>query len=117
MRSAVLLPLLGLLACSPTSETTAASQTTTPEAVVAKTSRPAIATLQTHDKKVTILGGMKDGDVRVTVKNLDGTIVADGITADELSHSDPILGALIQSAVASNGGSSYLDATLYLDTR
>ena len=101
------LSVIALVACAPTSETTS------PPDTVTKSSRPAIATLQTHDKKVTILGGMRDGDVRVLVKNLDGTIVADGITVDELSHSDPILGALITDAVASRG--NYLDATLYLD--
>ena len=65
-----------------------------------ESTRPAIATLQTHDKKVTILGGIKDGGLTVMVKNLDGTIVADGITVDELSRTDPILGALITNAVA-----------------
>jgi hypothetical protein len=50
------------------------------------------------------------------VRDLEGTVLADGITVDELSRTDPLLGALITNAVASTGGgSTYLDATLYLD--
>lgn len=114
MRIAVL-SFIALVACAPASETTSSNQTTTPETVAAKTSRPPIATLQTHDRKVTIFGGAKDGELRVVVKNLDGAVVADRITVDELSRTDPMLGALITNAVASNG--TYLDATLYLDAR
>ena len=113
MRTALLVAL-ALAACAPASETTSSTQTTTPE-TVAKSTRPTIATLQTHDKKVTILGGAKDGELRVLVRDLEGTVLADGITVDELSRTDPMLGALITNAVAQSGGSTYLDATLYLD--
>jgi hypothetical protein len=72
-----------------------------------------IASLVTHDAKVTILGSSKDGALRVVVRNHDGAVVADGITVDELRVSDPLLHVLVTNAIASGRGDSpYLDATL-----
>ncbi len=66
-----------------------------------------IAKVQTHDAKVSILAG--GGDLRVVVRKTDGTLVADGVTVDELRAKDPMLHAIVTSAVASSG--TYLDAS------
>lgn len=82
---------------------------------VTKTNRPVIATLETNRAKISILGGRKDGEpLRVVVRDLNGTVIADGITTDELRRTDPMLGELVDSAFAKNGEvpKTYLDATL-----
>jgi len=67
-----------------------------------------VAKVQTHDAKVSILahGG---GELRVVVRKTDGTLVADGVTVDELRAKDPLLHTIVTSAVAQNG--TYLDAS------
>jgi hypothetical protein len=75
-----------------------------------------IATIVTHDAKVSILTSLS-GELRVVVrKTADGTLVADGISVDELKTTDPLLHTIVTNAVASRDAKSapkeYLDATL-----
>jgi hypothetical protein len=73
-----------------------------------------IGTIVTHDQRVSILGrGPTGGDIRVVVKKEDGTIVADGITLDELRKTDPTAYSLVTNAVAGEGTKSgdFVDAT------
>ncbi len=80
-----------------------------------------IATLQTHDKKVQILGrpiqianGTTDPDsLRVVVWRNDGALLADGLTVAELHAADPMVHALVTSALASAQSGTFLDATLH----
>lgn len=58
-----------------------------------------IATVVTHDAKVNILTSA-GGDLRVVVRKLDGTLVADGIPLDELRTTDPALYTVVTSARA-----------------
>jgi len=69
-----------------------------------------IASVITHDAKVAILGG--GAELRVVVRKLDGTLVADGVTLDALRVQDPALYVLVTSAYASSDGHVYVDATL-----
>jgi hypothetical protein len=69
-----------------------------------------IGTVVTHDAKVSILA--RGGELQVVVRKLDGAIVADGVSIDELRATDPALHAIVTSAVASRHGETYLDATL-----
>ncbi|HSO31300.1 MAG TPA: hypothetical protein VLT33_02255, partial [Labilithrix sp.] len=85
----MLLPLLG---CSQAAGT-AAEPPAAARGVV-------IASIVTHDAKVAILGG--GDDLRVVVHRLDGTLVADGVTLDQLRAQQPELYALVTSAFASN---------------
>jgi hypothetical protein len=106
---------LALTACasSSSSDTAAATQSSTPETVVSrsKSARPAIATLETQNRKVSILSGTNDPEpLRVLVRDQDGKVLADGVTIDELSRTDPALSAIITNATAKNDG-TYLDAT------
>ena len=72
-----------------------------------------IAQIMTHDSKVAILGG--GGDLRVVVRKMDGTIVADGITVADLRARDPELYMVVTSSFASaQPGQGYVDATLDL---
>lgn len=105
MRSPLVAALLVLIACAP-------STTEPPE--TAQTERPVIATLVTHDRRVSILSG---GDLRVSVHDRDGHLLADRITVDELRRADPVLGALVTNAVAKSDDGTYLDATLDLPAR
>lgn len=81
---------------------------------VARSTGKVIATVVTNNAKVSILSGQ-----RVVVRKTDGTIVADGISVDELAAVDPMLHVLVRSAVASNEGAGglpspvepYIDAT------
>ncbi|MBX3226406.1 MAG: hypothetical protein KIT84_44710 [Labilithrix sp.] len=77
-----------------------------PAPTKAKTKGLVLATLVTHDAKVSILTGE-----RVIVQKTDGTLVADGISVDELRAVDPLLHVLVRDAVASN--STYLDGTYH----
>ena len=96
MKTTSLLFGLFLLACSGTSSTAPAPTTAT-------TSRaPVIAALQTHDGKITILGG-GNGDLHVNLTQEDGTVIAD----------HPDAWAIVKSSVAQNG--AFLDAT-YTET-
>ena len=70
----------------------------------------AIASVITHDAKVAIFGG--GAGLRVVVRKLDGTLVADGVTLDALRVQDPALYELVTSAYASSDGHAYVDATL-----
>lgn len=106
MRSPLVAALLALIACAPS--------TTEPPPEAAKTERPVIATLVTHDRRVSILSG---GDLRVSVHDRDGHLLADRITVDELRRADPVLGALVTNAVAKSDDGTYLDATLDLPAR
>lgn len=108
MRSAVIATLL-LVACAPSAETS--TETSVREPIAARTTPPVIATLATHDRKVSILGRGSDGELRVTVRDTGGAVLADGITVDELYRRDPLLGAIVNSATAQSHG-TYLDATL-----
>ena len=71
-----------------------------------------IAQIVTHDAKVAILGHGPYRDLRVVVRKTDGTMVADGITLDDLRSRDPELYMVVTSAFASS--TSYVDATLDL---
>jgi hypothetical protein len=73
-----------------------------------------IVTVATRNAKARVLGSMT-GELRVVVQKLDGTIIADGISIDELRAADPLLHTIVTSAVASaGGGGTYLDAILAL---
>lgn len=111
MRSAVIVfvTVLATVACThPAGEPTPTMASSSIEPVAQSTGK-VIATLVTHDAKVSILSGE-----RVIVRKIDGTIVADGIRIDELRAIDPLLDVLVRNAVASNGGGTYIDATLSL---
>ena len=70
-----------------------------------------IAQLVTHDAKIAILSGAKE--LRVVVRTLDGSLVADGLTLDELRVQQPEIHRVVTSAFASNRGPhTYVDATL-----
>jgi hypothetical protein len=71
----------------------------------------AIGTVVTHDAKVKILAG-HGGDLRVVVRKLDGTLVADGVSLGELRARDPELYEVVTSSRA-----GYIDATLDLPTK
>jgi hypothetical protein len=92
-----------------------------------------IARLVTHDSKVAIFAsgsGGRDGELRVAIEKLDGTLVADGITLAELESRDPAIYQVVTSSFASGAsgasgasraadpagpsGPSYVDATLDL---
>jgi hypothetical protein len=74
-----------------------------------------IAKLATHDASVQILGRAgKEDELRVVVRKLDGTLVADGVTLDALRATDPTLHALVTSAVASRSG-DFVDARIDVD--
>lgn len=108
--------LLG--ACAHSTESSDASSpasSATNEPASAEASRApgrAIGAVVTHDAKVTILSREHGDDLRVVVRRNDGQIVADGIALSELQTRDPLLHAIVKSAVASNGDGTYLDATL-----
>lgn len=69
-----------------------------------------IGALQTHDAKVSILGGHAGRELRVVVRKHDGTLVADDATLDELRVLDPETWRVVTSAVAQGDG-TFLDAT------
>lgn len=71
----------------------------------------AIGHVLTHDAKLTLLA--LGGDVRVTVRSLDGALVAEALTLDELRARDPEAHRVCSAAVAQRG--TFLDATLYPD--
>ena len=73
----------------------------------ARGARREIAAFVTRDVKITIVSG---ADLRVVVRKLDGTLVADMLTLDELAERHPELDAVVRSAVASNASGTYLDA-------
>jgi hypothetical protein len=67
-----------------------------------------IAQLVTHDANVAIVGnGGGSGDLRVVIRKLDGTMVADGIGLADLQTRDPELYDLVTS--------SYVDARVDLE--
>jgi hypothetical protein len=75
---------------------------------------PAIATIVTHDARVTLLGGRGGSDdLRFVVRNADGALIADGIDAEQLRTSNPALHAIVMSSVAARGRGTYIDATLH----
>ena len=80
-----------------------------PPAKATRSAGVAIATMVTHDAKVTILG--RGGDLRFVVRDAEGVLVADGETLDELAKRDPELHELVTSALARQGG-TFLDARL-----
>ena len=93
-----------LLGCSQGSLSTSAPPSDRSPGVV-------IAQVVTHDARIAILGGSKE--VRVAVRRLDGTLVADGLTLAELRVQQPEIYVVVTSAFASaDGQSTYVDATL-----
>jgi hypothetical protein len=93
-RVAFALGLVGLLACS----------TSGPD--LSRASSPAraplvLAAMQTRDYKITWLAGQK-----VRVEDVHGTVVADGVTIDDLDRIDPFLREACKSATAG----TYVDA-------
>jgi hypothetical protein len=117
-RTWLLLALGSSLAC--TQPTGSGGESPPPASVTPQAAAPAadplegsrargvvIATVETNDARVSILGGGKE--LRVIVRK-GGVIVADGLTLAELREKDPALHQVVTSAYASNGG--YLDATL-----
>ena len=77
----------------------------------ARTKGPGVATVMTHDARVSIHGRAGAEDLRVVVRKTDGTLVADGLSIDQLRQTDPTLHAIVTSAVASSDKGTYLDAT------
>jgi hypothetical protein len=75
----------------------------------AQTRGPVIATVVTRDSKVAVVGG--GTELRVIVRKADGALVADGLSLAELRARDPFLALVVESAVAGNGGGTYIDAT------
>jgi hypothetical protein len=72
-----------------------------------------IGKVVTHDTKVSIVGG--GPDLRVVVRKMDGTMVADGLTLSELRARDAELYQVVTSSRASaDGQQGYVDATLDL---
>jgi hypothetical protein len=69
-----------------------------------------IAKVVTHDATVAILSGGQD--LRVVVRKLDGTLVADGLTLAELRVQQPEIYVVVTSAFASNSEGTFVDATL-----
>lgn len=112
------LAVAALAACSEPAGTTEAQPASTPPAAAApspiadgepsQTRGPVIATLVTHDGKVSIVG--HGGDLRVVVRKNDGTLLADGVTLAELERRDPDAFRLVKSATAGAEG-GFLDAT------
>lgn len=116
MRIALLLAATTLVACShavPSSSSTeegTIQPTTTPVAAESRAKGTPIFSIVTHDSKVMVLGG---GDLRVVIRKMDGTLVADGISLDELRATDPAIHTLVTSAMASNGGGGTPKTFLY----
>ncbi len=105
----------GLLACSQG----AAPAVDTP--APSKAAGVVIAQIVTHDAKVALVGGGRD--LRVVVRKLDGTMVADGVTLADLRARDPELYMVVTSAFAvgetrtpdaQQHPHDYVDATLDL---
>jgi hypothetical protein len=74
-----------------------------------------IATVVTHDTKVSILGrGVGRDELRVIVQKTDGALIADGISIDDLRRTNPTLHTLVTQAIATgpSGDRTYVDATL-----
>jgi hypothetical protein len=123
------LTTVGLVACThPTGSTgdspppSAATESTEAPAAPSQAGGRPLATVVTKDARVTILSTGSE-DLRFVVRKTDGSMVADGITSDELQKTDPILHSIVTSAVAGtdkagNGGTKakapYVDATLHL---
>jgi hypothetical protein len=101
----LVLSLVALVGCSQAATTADTSAPSQASGVV-------IAQIVTHDSKVAILGRSSGRDLRVVVRKMDGTMVADGITLDDLRTRDPELYMVVTSAFASSTG--YVDATLDL---
>jgi hypothetical protein len=80
-----------------------------PAAEAPATKRPVIATIVTNDAKVSIVG--HGGDLRVVVKKADGTLVADGMTLDDLAKRDPEAYRLVKNATAGVERGDFVDAT------
>ncbi len=117
--AAVSLSLLGACAHStgssdapPPASAAATSEPVNPTSTTSQAGGKVIATFVTHDSRVSILSRAGHDDLRVVVRKSDGQLVADGISIDELQTRDPLLHAILESAVASNGKGTYLDATL-----
>jgi hypothetical protein len=112
MRCAFVLFALTVTACS-TGRGSGDSPADPPATTTARASGNEIATIVTHDAKVRILGS-HDGALRVAVYRTDGVLAYDGISLDELRAADPVLHALVTSAVASKPGpgTTYVDAIL-----
>jgi hypothetical protein len=70
----------------------------------------AIAAMQTRDRKVTIFSDR--GTLLVTVHDDAGKLVQGALTLDALRAEDPFLYQACTSAIASQGGGTYLDARL-----
>jgi hypothetical protein len=110
-----------LVACThassgdPTGNAPATETPATP--VVASHAKGApIATIATRDAKVTILAhDGADRDIRVVVRK-GGSIVAEGISVDELRAADPALHAIVTNAIASRKDATWVDATLDVPT-
>ncbi len=73
-----------------------------------QTRGPVIATVVTRDAKVAVVGG--GAELRVVVRKQDGTLLADGLTANVLRNEDPFLSVVVESAVA-GAGAGYVDAS------
>jgi len=121
MRPLYLAPLL-LVACSQNAGSgdvpppaTARGSDDAPLALApSKTTGPILATVVTHEARVAIVGSRGRG-LRVVVRDRAGELVADGVSLDELRARDPVLHALVTSAVAARApGQPYIDATLDL---
>lgn len=129
MRALLAVLVVGLVACASRPDEVAGSGSVTEpqtasEPPATKATGPVIAKLATNSKKVDIIGGssrsgaQQENEVRVVVRNNEGTILADGLTLPELRRFDPLLGVMVTDAVASNSGTgTYVDATLTLPER
>lgn len=86
---------------------TSCSHATPTEAPAPAAPKVAIATIKTRDGKVTLLGG--GPDLRVMLRDVDGNVVADDASLDELRTRDPAAWIVVTRALAQNG--TYLDAS------
>ncbi len=128
-RALFVFPLVSLVACThgsssdgtgpaPAAEGPSASTPTTPLAE-SRAKGIVIGTIVTHDSKVSILGRGPTGerDLRVVIRKTDGSLVADGLSLDQLRTVDPALHVLVTNAVAAGDDGSYVDATLESPSR
>jgi hypothetical protein len=101
---------LFLFSCSHAVSNDAPSPSTPNETEAVSTRHHALATLQTREGRVTLLGG--GGELRVRLRDGNGAVVAENLSLDELKARDPEAWRLVTRAQASTeADGTYLDAT------
>lgn len=73
--------------------------------------RVSLATIETRNGKVTLLGGREE--IRVRLRDADGNVVAEEASLDELYTRDPATWLIVTRAIAGyeGDGKTYLDAS------